>query len=41
MDEDLYLTIGVENLLDEDYRIHGSGVNRPGRNLYIGLAWSF
>lgn len=41
VDEDLYLTIGVENLLDEDYRIHGSGVNRPGRNLYVGLSWSF
>ena len=38
---DLELTVGVENVLDEDYRIHGSGLNRPGRNLYFGLTWSF
>ncbi len=34
-------TLGLENILDEDYRIHGSGVNRPGRNLVFGLTWSF
>lgn len=39
--DDLSLTLGVENLTDEDYRIHGSGVNRPGRNLVAGLSWSF
>jgi hemoglobin/transferrin/lactoferrin receptor protein len=33
--------IGMENLLDEDYRIHGSGVNRPGRGLVFGLVMRF
>ena len=28
----LELTGGVENLTDEDYRIHGSGQNEPGLN---------
>ncbi len=32
---------GIENLFDEDYRVHGSGSNRVGRNLYVGLTWSF
>lgn len=31
----------LENLLDEDYRIHGSGVNRPGRSLVVGLDVGF
>ena len=34
-------TLGLENLTDEDYRIHGSGVNRPGRNLVFGVTFSF
>jgi outer membrane receptor protein involved in Fe transport len=28
---------GVENLLDHDYRVHGSGVEGTGRNFYMGL----
>ena len=39
--EDLDLTVAVENVFDEDYRVHGSGLNRPGRNLVVGLSWSF
>jgi len=35
------LTFGVENVTDEDYRIHGSGSNRVGRNFYVGASWSF
>lgn len=31
------LDVGLENLLDEDYRVHGSGLNRPGRSLIVGL----
>ncbi len=34
------LTIALENMLDEDYRIHGSGQNEPGRNLVAGLTVS-
>ena len=35
----LTLAYGVENLFDEDYRIHGSGQNMPGRNLALSLEW--
>jgi hemoglobin/transferrin/lactoferrin receptor protein len=35
--ENLTLTLGLENLTDEDYRIHGSGVNEPGFNAIIGV----
>jgi hemoglobin/transferrin/lactoferrin receptor protein len=31
----------VENLTDEDYRIHGSGLNEPGRNFIIGADLRF
>lgn len=31
----------VENLTDEDYRIHGSGVNEPGRNFILGADLRF
>jgi hemoglobin/transferrin/lactoferrin receptor protein len=35
------LSLAVENLTDEDYRIHGSGVNEPGRNVIasVAVAW--
>jgi hemoglobin/transferrin/lactoferrin receptor protein len=29
------LTLSVENVFDEDYRIHGSGINEPGRNIIL------
>jgi hemoglobin/transferrin/lactoferrin receptor protein len=35
------LTAAIENLSDEDYRIHGSGVNEPGRNFIIGAEVRF
>jgi hemoglobin/transferrin/lactoferrin receptor protein len=35
--EGVRLTVALENLLDKDYRIHGSGVNEPGRNLVVAL----
>ncbi len=31
------LTVACENILDEDYRVHGSGVNGLGRNFVFGL----
>lgn len=34
---DTHLTAAIENLSDEDYRIHGSGVNEPGRNLVLAV----
>ncbi len=33
--DDATLTVALENLLDKDYRLHGSGVNEPGRNLVL------
>ena len=38
---DLDLTLALENVTDEDYRIHGSGVNEPGRNLVVQADWTF
>ena len=37
----LHLTLALENVTDEDYRIHGSGVNEPGRNLVVQAEWVF
>lgn len=31
------LVIELENLTDEDYRVHGSGHNMPGRGVNVGL----
>lgn len=35
--EQARLTFACENLLDEDYRVHGSGSNAAGRNFILGL----
>lgn len=37
----LKLSVALENLTDEDYRTHGSGLNEPGRNAILGLEASF
>jgi len=34
-------TIGIENVFDREYRIHGSGSNMPGRNLYATVEIRF
>ena len=34
------LDLALENLLDEDYRVHGSGTNEAGRNLIVGVTLS-
>ena len=36
----LSISAALENLLDEDYRVHGSGINEPGRNLVVSLFWT-
>ncbi|MEM9378641.1 MAG: TonB-dependent receptor [Planctomycetota bacterium] len=35
--DSLRLFLSLENITNEDYRIHGSGNNRPGRNLLFGV----
>ena len=37
VNENLTLTAALENLTNEDYRIHGSGVNEPGTNVVLGM----
>ncbi len=41
IDDRTDLAVAVENLGDKDYRIHGSGVNEPGRNLVVTLRRRF
>jgi hemoglobin/transferrin/lactoferrin receptor protein len=31
------ISIGIENITNIDYRVHGSGLNEPGRNLVAGM----
>ncbi|WP_338409321.1 TonB-dependent receptor [uncultured Flavobacterium sp.] len=33
--------IGVENILDTQYRVFASGINAPGRNVYGGFKYEF
>lgn len=33
--------VGMHNLLDEEYRIHGSGFDAPGIGLVVGARWSW
>ncbi|MCC5849373.1 MAG: TonB-dependent receptor [Verrucomicrobia bacterium] len=35
------LSLALENVLDENYRVHGSGLNEPGRNLVVALEKRF
>jgi hemoglobin/transferrin/lactoferrin receptor protein len=37
----LFLTAALENALNEDYRIHGSGYNQPGQNFKVSAEWRF
>ena len=34
---DWQIGLGVDNLFDERYRVHGSGLDAPGRNAYVTL----
>lgn len=35
------LALAVENIADEDYRVHGSGVNGAGRNFVVSLELTY
>jgi hemoglobin/transferrin/lactoferrin receptor protein len=37
--DNLQITAALENLLDDDYRNHGSGLNEPGINAIIGVKY--
>ena len=39
--EDATLYALLENITDVDYRIHGSGLNRPGMNFILGMEVEF
>ena len=39
--DDLLLTLGLENLTDEDCRVHGSGQNETGLNAIFGVKLKF
>jgi hypothetical protein len=32
---------GIENVLDQNYRYHGSGVDAPGVNAWMGVSFVF
>ncbi len=34
------LSVAAENVFDKDYRIHGSGLNEPGRNLVVSAIYT-
>ncbi|MBL8858087.1 MAG: TonB-dependent receptor [Planctomycetes bacterium] len=34
-------SVGVHNILDRDYRVHGSGFDAPGIGVVVGLSWNF
>jgi outer membrane receptor protein involved in Fe transport len=33
--------VALENLLDKNYRVHGSGIDAPGINFYLRVRWRF
>ncbi len=37
----IQLNTGITNIFNADYRMHGSGINGMGRNLYISAQFSF
>jgi outer membrane receptor protein involved in Fe transport len=32
---------GIMNVFDRNYRVHGSGVDGPGFNVYLGVRYIF
>ncbi|MCE5309173.1 MAG: TonB-dependent receptor [Acidobacteriales bacterium] len=39
--ERVHLNVAVENLLDSNYRVHGSGTDAPGISAWIGAGYRF
>ena len=40
-EEDMHFFLAVENILDKNYRLHGSGVQEPGINVILGADITF
>jgi hemoglobin/transferrin/lactoferrin receptor protein len=40
INENLSISAAIENITNEDYRIHGSGQNEPGTNLILSFDWN-
>ena len=36
-----YATIGIQNILDESYRVHGSGIDGNGRVVLLSMQLGF
>ena len=41
LNENTSISLAIENVFDENYRVHGSGLNEPGRNLVVALEKRF
>jgi hemoglobin/transferrin/lactoferrin receptor protein len=41
LNKNLNLQLGLENILDQNYRVFASGINAPGRNFIISLSGNF
>jgi hemoglobin/transferrin/lactoferrin receptor protein len=41
LNDKLTLTGGIDNIANEDYRIHGSGQNMPGTNAFLGVRFDW
>ena len=41
MTKNVDVTFAIENVTNQDYRIHGSGINEPGRNFILGVEMRF
>lgn len=39
--ENVGLNLALMNLLDRNYRVHGSGIDAPGVSLFVGLKFTF
>jgi hemoglobin/transferrin/lactoferrin receptor protein len=37
----MQITAGVDNILDKQYRSHGSGIDAPGRNLFFSFTYQW